>query len=172
MKNKSSKWFPTVPGSLWAVGIFLYGVVFFLFMALRSYEKKEYTVFSWFVIGIMSSAGALYVYIRQSLCYVKLHENHLVCTIPFKKDIILIYSQCTVGMDYSVVRGRRIWWIYLCYGSELKYKFKNPRNRINALKCKDGFVRILYREDVYEELLRVLPKKQAVALTTAQRCLF
>lgn len=41
---------------------------------------------------------------------------------------------------------------------------------MNSLKCKQGFIRIMFQEDIYDELMAVLPKKQKTALTTARRC--
>lgn len=150
--------------------IFFYGIVFFLGMAYLCYKSNEHSVMPLFVIGSFASTLAFISSSLHSICYIRLHESFLECVIPCKK-IALVYSQCTVGMDYSLLRGNKVWWIYLCYGASPKYEFKNPKNRINALKCKEGFVRILYREDIYEELLKVLPKKQAAALTTAKRYL-
>ena len=73
-------------------------------------------------------------------------------------------------MDYHLQRGCKVWWIYLCYGPGPKFDPKKPYNRMNSLKCKPGFIRIMYDDEVYQALIEVLPKKQHTALVTACRC--
>jgi len=80
------------------------------------------------------------------------------------------YDQCCVGMDYHIQNGNKVWWIYLCIGPTPKYKGKNPVNRINTVKIRPGFVRIMYSDAVYDALITVLPKKQKTALETSRRC--
>jgi hypothetical protein len=82
----------------------------------------------------------------------------------------LQYEKCTVGMDWHQQNGNKIWWIYLCYGPKPSYRTKNPTQRMNTLKCQPNFIRILYRDDVYEALLMELPKKQRVALESSYKC--
>ena len=80
------------------------------------------------------------------------------------------YEDCNIGMDYHRQNHNKIWWIYLCYGSPPQYKHKSPTNRINSVKIRHGFVKIMYSDEVYNDLIEVLPKKQRTALITARRC--
>lgn len=81
----------------------------------------------------------------------------------------LEYQKCNVGMDYHMQGGQTIWWIYLCYGPLPQYKTKNKANRMNAVKIRPGFIKIMYSGEVYRALMEVLPKKQKTALETARR---
>lgn len=96
--------------------------------------------------------------------HVYLYQNHLVCTRPFRKSVVLYYDRCMVGMDYATTTGSTDWWIYLSYGPLPKYKGNSPVNRINSLRTNQEFV---YYEEVYEALLQVLPKHQRVCLQSA-----
>lgn len=104
--------------------------------------------------------------------HVYLYPDHLVCTRPFRKSVVLYYDRCMVGMDYATTTGSTNWWIYLSYGPLPKYKGNSPANRINSLRTNQEFVRIMYYEEVYEALLQVLPKHQKVCLQSAynMRC--
>jgi len=104
--------------------------------------------------------------------HVYLYPDHLVCTRPFRKSVVLYYDRCMVGMDYATTTGSTDWWIYLSYGPLPKYKGNSPANRINSLRTNQEFVRIMYYEEVYEALLQVLPKHQKVCLQSAyhMRC--
>ena len=101
-----------------------------------------------------------------------LYQNHLVCTRPFRKSVVLYCDRCMVGMDYATTTGSTDWRIYLSYGPLPKYKGNSPANRINSLRTNQEFVRIMYYEKVYEALLQVLPKHQRVCLQSAyhMRC--
>lgn len=37
--------------------------------------------------------------------HVYLYPNHLVCTRPFRKSVVLYYDRCMVGMDYATTTG-------------------------------------------------------------------
>ena len=104
--------------------------------------------------------------------HVYLYPNHLVCTRPFRKSVVLYCDCCMVGMDYATTTGSTNWWIYLSYGPLPKYKGNSPANRVNSLRTNQEFVRIMYYEKVYEALLQVLPKHQRVCLQSAyhMRC--
>lgn len=101
---------------------------------------------------------------------VELRENDIVCRgwLP-KQTFSLAYETCTIGMDWHSQNGGKVWWIYLCKGQKPVYRSKNPANRINALKCGNGFIRIMYSDEVYEALLAVLPRKQRAALESARK---
>lgn len=48
-------------------------------------------------------------------------------------------------------------------------QIKKSGKRMNFLKCKQGFVRMMNRDKVYDALLEVLPKKQKAQLICAKR---
>lgn len=125
------------------------------------------------VIGPMEVVGWMGVFWFISMDeHVYLYPDHLVCTRPFRKSVVLYYDRCMVGMDYATTTGSTNWWIYLSYGPLPKYKGNSPANRINSLRTNQEFVRIMYYEEVYEALLQVLPKHQKVCLQSAyhMRC--
>lgn len=101
---------------------------------------------------------------------VEIQGEAIVCKGLLPRSAFSIeYDKCTIGMDWHKQNGNLIWWIYICNGHMPVYRNKNPHNRINALRCRPGFIRIMYRDDVYEALISVLPKKQKVALETSRR---
>lgn len=117
--------------------------------------------------------GGIYMAVYSApyaLCSFEIYDCHILCKIPFHRNYKIVYEKCSIGMDYHIQSGRKVWWIYLCYGNKPPYKPKNPANRINAIKCEPGFIRIMYREDVYKALLDILPKQQKTALISAHRC--
>jgi len=102
---------------------------------------------------------------------VEFHSDQIVCFGLLPKDKFTIYYRsCHIGMDYHMQNGNKIWWIYIYEGLPPRFKGSNPANRLNAIKIKPGFVKVIYSDEVYEALMAVLPKKQCTALMTACRC--
>ena len=115
-------------------------------------------------------AGAIGCFIWSIIScsrYIVLENDRLLCKALFRKTIVLEYSKCNVGIDYSYNSSAVFWWIYFCIGPMPKYNPKIPVNRVNAIKYSDSFVKIMYSDEVYSALLEVLPKKQRTALTCA-----
>ena len=100
---------------------------------------------------------------------VELHSDRIVCKgwLPCH-TYELEYHKCNVGMDYSWANGRKVWWIYLCYGPPPRYSSKSL-DRISTEKYRPGFIKMHYREDFYNALLEVLPERQRRGLTSAQK---
>lgn len=99
---------------------------------------------------------------------VTIYQDHVVCKGNMPNSAFsVMYDNCSIGMDFHVQDGYKVWWIYLCTGPLVAYK---KGKQINSVKIGNGFVRIMYRHDVYQALLEVLPKKQKIALQTAHRC--
>ena len=169
MNKKSSNWIPSTPGGGFMIPFEVFSILFVLYLAFKLWEEKAFIyvliciAFVFLFIWIICHA------VSRCACYIRLYDTYLVCVYPFRK-IRLDYEKCTVGMEFSWVRGSKLWWIYLCYGQAPRFESK-ALNRINAMRCKEGFVRIMYRKEVYDELLMVLPKRQATALTTSKRCI-
>ena len=102
---------------------------------------------------------------------IEIQQNSIICKGLMPRDTFsLEYEKCSVGMDWHIQNGNKVWWIYLCYGRKPLYQTKKPSNRMNTLKCKPGFIRIMYRDEVYDALISVLPKKQKNALETSRKC--
>lgn len=123
-------------------------------------------------IGIsMIAIGLIMVVITLSLSVrrVELHPDRIVCKgwLP-RHTYELEYLKCNVGMDYSWANGRKVWWIYLCYGPPPRYSSKSL-DRISTEKYRPGFIKMHYREDFYNALLEVLPERQRRGLTSAQK---
>lgn len=164
------------------IGVIIFFSIGAVFIAYCTYfgflpSKSSFTAFTTedvFVfidlnLGIlMGLFGVVFVW-SNCARYVLVEPSRLICKCPFRKDIVMEYERCIVGMDYSEGISMTVWWIYLTYEPLPKYNPKIPANRINALKYKDGFVRIAYSDEVYEALLAVLPKKQKNALVSAYR---
>ena len=102
---------------------------------------------------------------------VEILSDRVICKGLFPRETFEIeYGRCTIGMDSHRQYGRRIWWIYLCYGQPPQYKLSNTSNRMNAVKIQPGFIKIIYSDEVYDTLISILPKKQRTALMTARQC--
>ena len=101
---------------------------------------------------------------------VELYPEWIICKGLPGQSFRMRYEDCRVGMDYHEQNGGKIWWVYLCQGEMPRYPKGNPANRINAVKIRPGFIRIMYSEEGYEALMEVLPKKQKTGLVTARRC--
>lgn len=164
------KQFPCVPGSLFLPVFFSFGALFYLWVTYYSIIKDAYFpafMGACFFVGIV--AFLIWSW-KSTMCKVQIQPAHIICKTLFCADIVMEYEKCTVGMDYHLQRGCKVWWIYLCYGPGPKFDPKKPYNRMNSLKCKPGFIRIMYDDEVYQALIEVLPKKQQTALVTACRC--
>ena len=155
----SSNSFYCVPGAavLPCAAIFLS----FLFPSgiYFAYLDNQLTPFVLCVFGLffVGSCFMFFVSVQQTLCSIQFHHEFAVCRIPFGKDVEIVYDKCSVGFDYHIQNGNKIWWIYLCYGKMPPYKNPHLGNRINSIQCQPGFIRIMYREEVYNALIEVLP---------------
>lgn len=172
MTNMKLKSFRSVP-SAWIVplaclctALISTSVIYFAYM---DEQLSPFVLFVSVLFLLGGITGAVFSS-QQAMCSVVLYDDHLLCRIPFSKNVSIFYEKCYIGMDYHVQNGWKIWWIYLCYGKMPPYKNPHLGNRINSIKCQPGFIRIMYRDDVYEALMEALPKKQKVALASARRC--
>lgn len=144
------------------------GPLFFAIAALCS-EISGATVFLscmccgcsviWFVF-IKKEALQLYAWGTFEQTCVRIHS-------PFTSEIILDYDKCkdmgigcyTHGVLNSRI-GSKIYFIYLSYDSfEEKY-----REKINLWKPNKRRIKVQFNIKLYEYLLSVLPKKQALML--------
>ena len=101
---------------------------------------------------------------------VEIFPDKVICKGLLPRETFeMKYDQCIVGMDYHMQNGGKIWWIYFCSGAYPKYKTKNPAKRINSIKIRPGFVRIMYSEELYQTLLEALPAKQCDILKSVHR---
>lgn len=110
------------------------------------------------------------VLLKPAAWRVELQADCAVCKGLLAKDTFTIsYETCTIGMDWHMQNQNKIWWIYLCYGPKPTYPTENPANRMNTLKCKPGFIRIMYSDDLYQALMAVLPEAQRIALESSRK---
>lgn len=132
-------------------------------------QQPKWKVFKICVFALLGAGGiGCFIWSLISCSrYIVLENDRLLCKALFRKTIVLEYSKCNVGIDYSYNSSTVFWWIYFCIGPLPKYNPKIPVNRVNAIKYSDSFVRIMYSDEVYSALLEVLPKKQRTALTCA-----
>lgn len=169
-----SKKFPrffSVPGGVFFHIIYIIGILFMVACILYEAISDCCRPFP-ILIGIIIITlwiALLKITSPYAVSVLEFHEDRVVCLIPFYQKLEIEYNKCFIGFDYHNQNGNKIWWIYLCYGKMPPYKNPKLGNRINSIKCQPGFVRIMYRDDVYDALMDVLPKKQKTALASARR---
>ena len=167
---QGKKTFLCVPIGLGLPVVFLMLTVLSIIMTLwvvQIGQNHVAPIFGFFTLLAFSIAVVTFL---QTIQRVEIQRGAIVCKGLLPRNTFSIeYDKCTIGMDWHKQNGNLIWWIYLCYGHMPVYRNNNPHNRINALRCRPGFIRIMYRENVYEALVSVLPKKQKIALETARR---
>ena len=155
-----------LPIAFWSCTIFYLGLIWF---ALVKLSDQSLAILAFFMV-LFSSFFGIFVSL-PAVRRVEFYPDFLICKGLFPQDTFEIrYQDCNVGMDYHRQNRRKVWWIYLCYGSPPQYKRDIPANRINSVKIAPGFVKIMYSDEVYNALIEVLPKKQKTALVTARRC--
>ena len=162
--------FPCVPGSWFIPAYFSFGELFVAFVFYLSIDRGLLWESVFFFAVFVCIAAFIIGSWDKAMQKVQIYSGHIVCRTPFCPTIVMEYEKCTVGMDYHWQRGCKVWWIYLCYGPSPKFDSKKPYNRMNSLKCKPGFIRIMYSDEVCQALIAVLPKKKQTALITACRC--
>ena len=167
---RSKKTYFCVPIGLGLPIIFLLLTVLSIVMALwliQIGQNDVAPIFAFFALLAIAIAAITFV---KAVQRVEIQSNIIVCkSLLPRSTFSMEYDKCTIGMDWHKQNGNLIWWIYLCYGHMPVYRSNNPHNRINALRYRPGFIRIMYRDNVYEALISVLPKKQKTALETSRR---
>lgn len=167
-ENKQKKWFSSVPGGVALLPIWVVGILFFSYMVYHSYDHNEsYFIILCFCVWVVACFVCLIISVKNSICFIRF-SNHGVECIRLFNYFSLEYEKCVVGLDYSWRGNQKIWWIYLCEGEKPRYK--NEKNRMNAMPCKPGFVRMIYRENLCKALIALLPKKQKTAFVSEVRC--
>lgn len=167
--KKDRKSYPCVPGSSFIPCLFIFGVFFWLGNAYYFSKKQPGAAIGMVLFAIVTLVFTIWCW-NKTMYKVEIHSDHVICKGFLCKDVVIDYEKATIGMDYHMQRGCKVWWIYLCYGPGPVFDPRKPYNRMNSLKCRQGFIRIMFQEDIYDELMAVLPKKQKTALTTARRC--
>lgn len=156
-----------VPMALTLPVIFLFGSAICILEYFTIFSRED-PIMLYF--AAFSFAFVLFL-LPTSLKRIEIHSDKVICKGLFPHETFKIETlTCNVGMDYHIQNGSRIWWIYISEGPVPEYKSKNPTNRINSIKIRPGFIRIMYSNEVYDALIDVLPKKQKTALITAVRC--
>lgn len=150
--------------------IFAVSFVFFLMVPYIEY-RRGFTMepMEWLYWGcflIISLSVAIWTN-RIGGRYVLICPKRIICKALFCRDIVIEYDKCNIGIDYSNNKGCRQWWIYLSYIPYPPFKKDAYYNRINSRYCKQGFIRIMYNDDIYQALMDVLPKKQRIALAAS-----
>ena len=150
--------------------VFLLLTVLSIVMALWVIQVGQNDVAPIFGFFALLAFSIALVTVVKTTQRVEIQSEAIVCKGLLPGSAFSIeYEKCTIGMDWHKQNGNLIWWIYIYNGHMPVYRNNNPHNRINALRCRPGFIRIMYRDDVYEALISVLPKKQKVALETSRR---
>lgn len=170
--NGTKRKFCCIPIAAGLPAIYLCATIVSLLMAWQYWQESHdiEELMICLTIAFFSLISALFFFF-PAIRRVEIKQDVIVCKGFLPKNRFEIeYSKCNVGMDYHCQYKKKIWWIYLCYGSAPQYKLNNPANRMNAIKIQPGFVKIMYSDEVYNSLLDVLPKKQQTALVTARRC--
>ena len=120
------------------------------------------------ILELFAMFGSLTLAARR----VKIYPDVIICKGLFPWNTIRIeYAKCNVGLDFHLVRGEKMWWIYFCYGVPPKYSYNhNSINRINGEKFRDGFIKMQYEDKLYYALLEILPKKSREELIASRSC--
>ena len=167
-KNK----FLSVPYGLVSIIVSLTGTVSLTFLLIYSMHSDQASPIYTFILSVLIFFYAILFplfFFPSTLCLVEIKSDRIICHIPFHKNVEIEYEKCYIGFDYHNQNGGKIWWIYFSYGKMPPYKNPQLGNRINSIKCQPGFVRIMYRDEVYNALLETLPPKQKTALEAARR---
>ena len=169
--SQSKKTYLCVPIGLGLPLVFLGLTVLSIAMALWLVRVDQNDVVPIFLAFSLLSVSIAVTTFGKAIWRVEIKQDSIICKgLMPHHTFSLAYEKCTIGMDWHKQNGNKIWWIYLCLGRMSCFQSKNPAKRINALDCKPGFIRIMYRDEVYEELISVLPKKQRSALEISRRC--
>ena len=164
------KKFQCVPIALALPAMFLIASIVQCDIAIRCFNSNDSNGGILFIVMAISAAIFAFATFIPSRERVEIGQNKIVYKRFYSKDTFYLeYNKCIIGMDYHIQNGNKIWWIYLCYGKMPPYKNPHLGNRINSIQCQPGFIRIMYREEVYNALIEVLPKNQKTALITARR---
>ena len=170
MKNGTKKYYCTPTARILPI-FFALGGVFCAYLAYIAFTDPKQSLFG--AIGAilwMCIAFGMAIFCESNGSrYVLLYDDRIICKCIFRKDIVLEYNKCTVGMDYAKTTGTTNIWIYFVYGTLPKYKLNNEANRINSLKFRQGFIKMMYNEEVYNALLEVLPKNQRNGLISGYK---
>lgn len=162
--------FHCVPGASIFPAISIFGLIFCGYCGYVCFAEGETgTGFIFAGYSICLIAFLIWCWDR-TMWKVQIKPDSVVCSAPFCKDIIIEYNKCTIGVDYHLQGTNKVWWIYLSDGKQPVYESNNPHSRMNSLKCCSGFIRLMYRQEIYDTFVELLPKKQKNALVTAARC--
>lgn len=171
MIGKKYQRFISVPGGRYFLLIDMVGTLFFTWVILSeaSSEQCRPFVILFSALWIVFETTMMIIGSPYAFSVIEIRNDSAVCYIPFHRNFTINYEKCYIGFDYHKQNGRKIWWIYFCYGKMPPYKNPQLGNRINSLKCQPGFIRIMYRDEVYEALMEVLPQRQKTSLESARR---
>ena len=169
--NKCNKFYSSVPGGMLAIFIGLFGIAFYTALFIRCFIEKSLMPSLVAALFIISCVWYVIYFSRQSIAYIRFYSDHLECYVPFQSIIKLEYNMCIVGMSFSSSTSKKVFWIYFQDQNEQKTCLsQHPPKKINEERCRNGFVRIMYREDLYNTIIDLLPKRHRVALETSKRC--
>ena len=151
--------------------IFLVAASVHLYIVIWAMHVDENDVVPLFCVFFLLSVFMVVFTGFKSAWRVIIQQNVIVCKGPFPRDTFFLeYDKCTIGMECHQQNGNPIWWIYLCYGRRYNYRSAKNSKSINSINCQPGFIRIMYRDEVYEALIDVLPRNQRNALISSRRC--
>lgn len=168
--KKCNKFYSSVPGGMLVIFIGLFGIAFYTALFIRCFIEKSLMPSLVAALFIISCVWYVIYFSRQSIAYIRFYSDHLECYVPFQSRIKLEYNMCIVGMGFSFSTSKKVFWIYFRDQSEQKtYLSQHPPKKINEERCRTGFVRIMYREDLYNTIIDLLPKKHRVALETSKK---
>lgn len=170
-ENMKKQRYQCIPGAAVIPGFFFFFMIIYLFFFVQSIIEKNLEGIGatcFFVCICFIPAIAT---LPQCIRRVEIRSDYICCRGILPRSTFTIdWDACSIGMDYHCQSGRKVWWIYVCDGTLSNYMPPEKLHKINSVKIKPGFVRIMYSDRVYTTLLEVLPKKQQTALISARRC--
>ena len=168
LSKSENRDYPCIPGSAFISTYFVFGELISLAMAYYSAADGAIGP-SRFFIGFSVALFAFIVWQwKRTMWKVRIDKRYLTCYAPLCNKIVISLDDCRVGFGYHLQGKTRVWWIYLCDPLS-RFDTRSICDHMNSLKCEESFVRIMYRQDFFEELIDHLPKKQKETLLSEKR---
>lgn len=168
-RDKPIKSFYATPMGLIFIPLTIFSAVFWTWLCISAYEERDFFYTAVFIVfDVIYIFFGIYIF-PYTCCKIEIYDNYIISKAPLFKPIRIDYAKCNTWVDYHIQSGHKIWWICFSYGDIPKFH-TNSRNRINSMKTKEGFIRLMYNKEIADAILPLLPKQQYNSLSTSIRC--
>ena len=162
------KKYPCIPGAAFLSWFFSFAVLIYLVSAYWAVMDGQVDAAYCIVVFAAVTLSFLIWQWKRTVWNVLIFEHGVVCRALFCRPIFISFDDCRVGFGYHIQGSGKVWWIYLC-DSRSRFDTRFLCNKINTLKCEDGFIRIIYRQDLFAELMDRLPRQHRETLLSEKR---